>query len=58
MGILWRYSVIVVVRGKSLPTYIAYVHNFVYINSTNKRINEFTIGYIVNPTLHDNKVFI
>ena len=31
--------------------------NFVYLNNTEEHINEFTIGYMANPTLHVNKVF-
>ena len=31
--------------------------NFIYLHNTEERINEFTIGYMVNPTLHVNKVF-
>ena len=31
--------------------------NFVYINSTEKRINPFEIVYMVNPRLHINEVF-
>ena len=31
---------------------------FVYIYTTDERINPFAIGYIINLTLHVNKVFI
>ena len=30
----------------------------VYLYTTDKRINQFAIGYMINPTLHVNKVFI
>ena len=30
----------------------------VYIYTTDKSFNQFEIGYIINPTLHVNKVFI
>ena len=30
---------------------------FVYINTTYERINPFSIGYMINPTLQVNKVF-
>ena len=30
---------------------------FVYLHNTEERINEFLIGYIVNPTLHVTKAF-
>ena len=29
----------------------------VYIYTTKKRINQFEIGYMINTTLHGNKVF-
>ena len=29
----------------------------VYLYTTDEHINQFEIGYIINPTLHDNKVF-
>ena len=31
--------------------------NFVYLNNTEERINEFLIGYMFNPTLYVNKDF-
>ena len=30
---------------------------FVYINTTEERINQFEIGCMINPTLHVNNVF-
>ena len=30
----------------------------VFINTTEDLINQFVIGYMINPTLHVNKVFI
>ena len=30
---------------------------FVWINETKPRINDFTIGYIINPGFNDNKAF-
>ena len=30
---------------------------FVYIYTTDKQINQFEIGYMINPTLQVNKVF-
>ena len=57
MGILLCYSTIVVVRGKKLPTSIAYVQRNFYINTTKKRINLFAIGYMINPTLNVNRMF-
>ena len=29
----------------------------VYLSTTEKQINQFSIGYMINPTLHGNKVF-
>ena len=29
----------------------------VYINTTDEKINQFEIGYMINPSLHINKVF-
>ena len=31
--------------------------NIVYMNSIEKRMNQFSIGYMINPKLHVNKVF-
>ena len=31
---------------------------FIWIDETKKRINEFTIGYMINPGLNVNKAFI
>ena len=31
--------------------------SFIWINETSERINEFAIGYMINPTLHVNKSF-
>ena len=44
-------------KGKLLSTSIEYVHFLVYINSTEKRTNQFSVEYIINPTLHVNKMF-
>ena len=30
---------------------------FIWIEETGKRINEFGIGYMINPSFHVNKVF-
>ena len=30
---------------------------FIWLNETKKRINEFTIGYMINPGLNVNKAF-
>ena len=30
---------------------------FIWINETKQRINEFTIGYMINPDLNFNKAF-
>ena len=57
MRILLCYSVISIVKDKSSSPSIAYVQFFVYMNSTEKLINPFAIGYMVNHALHDNKVF-
>ena len=57
MAILWCNYVIAIVRGESYSTFIAYVQTFIYINNAEKRMNLFSIGYMVNPELHDNKVF-
>ena len=58
MLILWCYSVIDIVRGKSLSTYISYFQKNIYINSKEKNINQFAIVFMVNPTLHINKALI
>ena len=57
MVILWYYSIIGIVRDKSLSNYIAYAQIFVYMNSIEKLINRFANGYIVNPTLQVTKAF-
>ena len=31
--------------------------SFIWINEAKKHINEFDIGYIINPSLHVNKAF-
>ena len=31
--------------------------SFIWLEETNQRINEFYIGYMMNPTLHKNKAF-
>ena len=31
--------------------------HFIWINETKKRINEFTVGYMINPGLNVNKAF-
>ena len=31
---------------------------YIWIEETNQRINEFSIGYVMNPNLHKKKVFI
>ena len=40
-----------------MSTYIIYVQNIFYINIIEKQINQFSLGYMINPTLHVNKVF-
>ena len=41
-----------------MSTSIEYVQKlFVYINTTEKLIKQFKIGYMINPTLNVNKVF-
>ena len=32
--------------------------NFIWISETKKHINEFTIGYMINPGLNINRAFI
>ena len=44
-----------VVKGKSPSTSFAYVNFF--INTTEERIDPFSIRYMIKPTLHVNKVF-
>ena len=44
-------------QGKSSYTYIAYLQKIVYNNSVENNINQFEIGYMVNPTLNINTVF-
>ena len=56
MGILWFYSFIAVVRGKSSSTSIVYVQKLSYINSAWKCMNRFAIVYMVNPKLYVNKL--
>ena len=31
--------------------------NLIYMNIIENRMNQFAIGYMINPTLYDNKVF-
>ena len=31
--------------------------SYICLEETNQRINEFSIGYMMNPNLHNNKVF-
>ena len=57
MVILWFYSTIAVIRDNSSYTSIAYFQKII-INKTEERINPFAIGYMINSTLHVNKVFI
>ena len=40
-----------------MSTSIKYVNFVVYKNSTKKHTNQFSIGYMVSPTLNGNKVF-
>ena len=58
MGNNWCYYKIAIVRGKTLSIYDTYVKILVYLYTTDKQINLFAIGYIVNPSLSVNKVFI
>ena len=30
---------------------------YIWLEETNQRINEFSIGYMMNPNLHQNKAF-
>ena len=32
--------------------------SYIWLEETNQRINEFSIGYVMNPNLHKNKAFI
>ena len=31
--------------------------SFIWLEETNQRINEFSIGYIMNPNFHKNRAF-
>ena len=31
--------------------------NYIWLEETNQRINQFSIGYIMNPTLYKNRAF-
>ena len=31
--------------------------SYIWLEETNQRINEFSIGYMMNPNFHENKVF-
>ena len=56
MVILWCYSKIYSVKGKSSSTSNAYVKTFVFLNTTEELINLFEIRYMIKPTLHVQKV--
>ena len=57
MGNNWRYSNIDIGRGKPSSTFNVYVQRLVYIYTTEKQMNQFAIGYMINPSLHINNVF-
>ena len=40
-----------------LPIILYMDKSFIWLNETNKCINEFTIGYMINPGLNVNKEF-
>ena len=43
-------------RGKSLSTYIPYAKKMVHFYYTDETINQFAIGYMINPSFNFNKV--
>ena len=47
----------VYVGGQFLYAIITYVKSYIWIEETNQRINEFSFGYMFNPTLFTNKYF-
>ena len=57
MGTTYCYSTNSNSRGKSSSTYITSVQKMVHIYTTEKTIHQFSIGYMINPSLHDNMVF-
>ena len=58
MGKNWCYPTIAIDRSKSFSKYNKYVKTLVYIYTTDKQIKKFAIGYMINSSLHINKVFI
>ena len=57
MGILWYYSDIAIVGVNYCLPILYMSKTFVYVNSIEKLLNQFLIGYMVKPTLNVNKVF-
>ena len=57
MVMLGFYSVIAIGRVNHCQHILYTPKKILYIKSTKKRINQFEIGYMVNPTLHVNNVF-
>ena len=57
MGTTCCYTTNANSRGQSSSTYITYVPKLVHIYTTNEDVNQFYIGYIINPSLHINKIF-
>ena len=57
MGKSWCYSTIAIVRGKWFSTSNTYVQNFGISLYNIKKINQFEIGYMINPSLRVNTVF-
>ena len=40
-----------------LPPLFHMAKSFIWLNETKKHINEFTIGYMINPDMNVNKTF-
>ena len=58
MELLSSYEYIIIVGGENhrLPL-LHMVKRFIWINEAKNRINEFTIGYMINPGLNVNISF-
>ena len=54
----WFYSTVTILRGKSSVIYNAYGQNMGISLYSKYKNNKFSIGYMIKPSLHVNKVFI
>ena len=57
MGNTHCYSIIVIGRVNHRQPILNISKGMVHLYSSDDRMNQFSIGYITNPSLHVNKVF-